>query len=32
VKEVLRHIEVKTALGQELINRIEYLAWEFGTT
>jgi NDP-sugar pyrophosphorylase family protein len=26
VKEVLRHIEVKTALGQELINRIEHLA------
>jgi benzoyl-CoA reductase/2-hydroxyglutaryl-CoA dehydratase subunit BcrC/BadD/HgdB len=25
VKEVLRHIEVKTALGQELINRIEHL-------
>ena len=26
VKEVLRHIEVKTALGQELITRIEHLA------
>ena len=26
VKEVLRHIEVKTALGQELISRIEHLA------
>ena len=26
VKEVLRHIEVKTALGQELINRIEHIA------
>jgi hypothetical protein len=26
VKEVLKHIEVKTALGQELINRIEHLA------
>ena len=26
VKEVLRHIEMKTALGQELITRIEHLA------
>ena len=25
VKEVLRHIEIKTALGQELIHRIEHL-------
>ena len=25
VKEVLRHIEVKTALGEELINRIQHL-------
>lgn len=25
VKEVLKHIEVKTALGQELINRIEHI-------